>query len=356
MDETSRVESQRRWAQLGWLAFTLLACGHFSLLYLERSPQFLNLRAYAAGTLATPFQGRILMAWLLHATAGSAHPGPILTRITSHLPEELGDPYILVILIVTYVSLLVAVLGARASLLTLTGDRRFASWAALLTIYMAYFNLATSYGLTYMLPYDVPSLAFFTLGVWLIISQRYWILLPLFAVATLNRETTCFLTIFLALYAWFSFREVQDPSRMRAFRRAMSHIALQTVVWFAIRLWIRHLFIHNPHEAAGGGLFVLEFSANFRSLLKPPQWPLFLSVFGYTLPLVIVYRKWIGKPALERSLMVLLPLWLAAMLLIGVIVEIRIFDELTAFLVPAVALILRNRWILPARRQLYAAE
>jgi hypothetical protein len=331
-------------ARFGWLLFVALACAHFAILYLWRSPQFLDLRLFAQGGERVPYQTRILMAWVLAHTAASPHLGPILARLATHLPKEFHDPYILVLVLTSFLSMFVAVVAARATLLHLTGSRRFASWAALLTLYMAYFNLIDVYGLTYSLPYDATSLAFFSIAVWLVLTQRFWLLLPIFALGTLNRETFCFLTIFLALYAWFS------PNRTAAIRRAAPHLALQTLLWIALRLWMRHKFLLNPHDSAHSpsGLFDIQVTHNIISLLKPPQWPLFLGLFGFTLPLFIHSYRWIPDRALARAVATLLPLWFAAMMIVGVIVEVRIFDELTAFLVPCIALILWTRWVHPA--------
>ena len=348
MDALSSSSAPSFRARLGWLAFVLLACGHFTVLYLWRSPQFLNLTLYAHGGERLPYQTRALMAWLLGGTAGNSHLAPLLLRLSSPLPKEFHNPYAVVLLTATFLAMFVAILAARASLLYLTGDRRFASWASLLTIYMAYFNLIAVYGLAYSLPYDVPSLAFFSLGVWLIFTRRYWLLLPVFIVGTLNRETFCFVTIFLVLYTWF--RTEPGESRSAALRRIAPHVALQTIAWFALRLWLHRLFLHNPLDPGHhSGFFDFQLVHNLKSLLNPFQWPLLLGLFGFTLPLLIHSYRWISDHALARSVAILLPLWALAMLVVGVVVEIRIFSELTAFVAPCIGLIVWNRWVLPAR-------
>lgn len=337
--------------RLGWLAFVLLACGDFAVVNLWRDPQYLDLREYAAGTAPLPFQSRILMAWVLRWTAGSSRWAPGLGRLAVHLPKEFHDPYLVVLLVTTVVAMFVAVLAARASLVQVTGDRKFASWAALLTLYMAYFNLIVVYGLTYTLPYDAPALAFFSLGVWLVLTQRYWLLLPVFALATANRETSCFLTVFLLLYAWFTSKGSVQEAQTAARRRAAGHAALQIAVWFAIRVWLHHHFLHNAHaEGAKNGMFTVQLVPNLKSLVKPPQWPLFLSLFGFTLPLFFRGYRWIADRALARSVAIVVALWGVAMLLVGGIVEIRVFDELTAFLVVALGAMAWDRWVLPARK------
>jgi len=300
-----------------------------------------------------PYQGRVLMAWVLHGTAGNSRVGPVLAKIGAHLPVGLGDPYIVVLLISTFVAIFAAVLAARATLLALTGDRRFASWVALLTVYMAYFNLLSVYGLTYTLPYDVPSLALFSIAVWLVMTRRYVPLLAVFVVGSLNRETFCFVTIFLALYTWFETRQqiTEKDARTVWLRRVAPHVLLQGLIWVAIRLVVHHVFRNNPVDPGNSNsVFDLHLVQNVKSLLKPQQWPLYLSLFGFTLPLFFCGYRWVRDRALARSLAVLLALWAVAMMIVGVIVEIRVFDELTAFLVPAIGLILWNRWVMPASK------
>ena len=342
-------------ARLGWLAFVLLACGHFTVLYVWRSPQFLNLTLYSHGGERLPYQTRALMAWIFNGTAGNTHIAPLLLRLSSPLPKDFHDPYAVVLLIATFLAMFTAILASRASLLHLTGDRRFASWAALLTLYMAYFNLAAVYGLAYTLPYDVPSLALFSIGVWLIFTRRYWLLLPVFIIGTLNRETFCFITIFLVLYVWFGTKT--GESRSAELRRIAPHIALQMIAWLALRLWLHHLFLHNPLEGEHrNGFFDIHLAHNLKSLLNPFQWPLLLGLFGFTLPLLIHSYRWITDRALARAVAILLPLWAVAMLVVGVVVEIRIFDELAAFIAPCIGLIVWNRWVLPSRHAIQPSQ
>lgn len=343
-------------ARIGWFVFTLLACAQFTIAYVWRGEYFLNLPLYASGGERLPYQGRIFMAWIFHLTSGNPHIGPKLMHLAAHLPAQYRSAYAPVMLVVTFLSMFAAVLATRASLLHLTQDRRFASWASLLTLYMAFFNLIQVAGLTYILPYDVPSLALFCVAVWLILSQRYWTLLPIFFLGTLNRETFCFITIFLALYTWFALQ--QKIGEHKAFsqwlRTIAPHVVLQTIIWVGIRLWVNHHFAHNLQDSdTGTGLFSVHLKKNLRSTLNPMQWPLFLSLFGFTLPLFFCCYRWIADRALAKSAAILFLLWLVLMMLVGVVVEVRIFDELTSFLAPIIGLILWNRWVRPANQSIY---
>jgi hypothetical protein len=326
------------------------ACIHFSVLELWRSGQFLNLRVYAAGAGFAHYQTRILLSWVLHYSAGNPRVEPMLSAVGGHLPGELRDPYIVVMLAVTVVSMFVTVLATRATLLYFTGDRRFSSWVALLALYMTYFNLAAMFGLTYLFPYDVTSLAFFGIALWLILTRRYWWLLLNFVVGTLNRETFFFVTAFLLVYTWLEAKREQPEAAMKTtvFKQVVPHVLLQMVIWVALRAWLHHKFLNNPHDnMLGGGLFELQVVPDIKLMLNPKQWPLFLSLFGFTLPLFFSSYRWIGDKVFAKSVVILMVLWFLLMLVVADFAELRVFSELTVFLVPAVGLIFWNRWVRP---------
>jgi hypothetical protein len=114
-------------------------------------------------------------------------------------------------------------------------------------------------------------------------------------------------------------------------------------------MWIEHHFRNNPLEVSmPTRWFGIRLGGNLRSLTKPPQWALLLSLFGFTLPLFIAKFDKIGDRALAHSTAIVMALWAVAMLLVGVVVEIRIFSELTAFMMPCIALIVWSEWIRPA--------
>jgi hypothetical protein len=135
----------------------------------------------------------------------------------------------------------------------------------------------------------------------------------------------------------------------------LPYVAAQLVIWLALRIWIEHHFRNNPLEASmPTRWFGIRLFGNLRSLTKPPQSALLLSLFGFTLPLFITKFDKISDRALAHATAIVMGLWAVAMLFIGVVIEIRIFSELTAFMMPCIALILWNEWARPAA--LYRAE
>lgn len=352
MHAVDQPGSMSRSAQIGWWIFVLLACAQFTIRYVWRNAPYLDLPAYANGTGMMPFQGRVLMAWVLKATAANPHLSPVLAHMGAHLPEALRSPYAVALLIVNFVAMVVCILAGRSTLQHLTGDRTFSAWASLLLLYMAYFNLVVGYGV-YMLPYDVLSLTIFVISVWLVIAERYAALTLVVAIGTLNRETVIFIPLFLALYTWFKNRYAKEAPEAsgRPWAKVLPYVAVQFLIWIALRMWIEHHFRNNPLESAmPTRWFGIRLIGNLRSLMKPPQWALLLSLFGFTLPLFIAKFDKIGDRALAHSTAIVMALWAVAMLLVGVVIEIRIFSELTAFIMPCIALILWSEWIRPATR------
>src|SRR5467141_3903723 len=107
--------------------------------------------ALAAGVASTPYQYRVLVPWIVRAA------------VEMHLIRPESE-------MAMFVGLQVVALSVYAILP------------------FNYFNLP-------YYPYDVPSVVFFTLGL-ILIHDRNWVwFYPLFGIATLNRETSIFLTV-----------------------------------------------------------------------------------------------------------------------------------------------------------------
>jgi hypothetical protein len=350
MHAAEQSSSRSRSAEVGWWIFVLLASLQFTVRDVWRNLPYLDLPAYAHGTGMMPFQGRVLMAWVLKVTAASPRWGVVLAHLGAHLPEALRSPYAVALLIVTLFAMVLCIFAGRRTLYLLTGDETFSAWGSLLVLYMAYFNLVVGYGV-FLLPYDVVSLAVFVVSVWLVIAKRYTALTLVVAIGTLNRETVIFVPLFLVLYTWFKHKDAEHPSEAegRSWGTVLPYVAAQGLIWLALRMWIEYHFRNNPLEAAmPTRWFGIRLVGNLHSLVKPPQWALLLSVFGFTLPLFVAKFNKIGDRALAYSTAMVMGIWAVAMLLVGVVIEIRIFSELTAFLMPCIALIIWSEWVRPA--------
>jgi hypothetical protein len=326
--------------ELPWCALLLAVSSHFALIYDWANAPFLKLQEYASGHAKLPYQGRVLMAWVMHALAGK------VTHIAAHAPSgRLRDPYVLVQTLCVFLALPVAILATRGSIAKLTGNAAFARWAAFLVALMAYFDLVLDYGLNYTLPYDVPSLAFFCLGIYLVMTRRWWAFYPVFVVATLNRETYIFMAVFCAVWLW---TEAEAWPLVDKARLILPHLLAQGVLWVAIKWWIRQQFLGNATEGATG-FFNLAVKTNVHSMLNPGQWPLFASLFGFLWIPLFLGRRYIRNRGIARATAVIVPLWLMAMFLVGVVVEVRVFSELAAILALVGALEAWHLWFEPLR-------
>jgi hypothetical protein len=135
--------------------------------------------------------------------------------------------------------------------------------------------------------------------------------------------------------------------------RLLPHVLVQAAIWIGIKLYLAHMFALNPAERDihGVAIFTGHLLYNLHELLKPQQWPVLLSICGFLLPALWVGRRWIRCEAMSWSCGIVMGLWLLGMLKVGVITEIRIFSEWTAFVVPLLALIVYNRFLIVAPRE-----
>jgi hypothetical protein len=175
--------------------------------------------------------------------------------------------------------------------------------------------------------YDLPA-AVFTLALVLLLahqierpSRRGWALyLTLFAIATLNRETTVFLISFFALLFW---------ARL-PWRRWLGLLAVQTAIFILIQLplhWLFHTHTNPSPDATLGGQYEDHLFENLGLLANPLYLMIFLARFmaGLYVPVLLWWRflDWRVSRALAGFA---LPLIIAA-LIAGRMQEHRIFIE-----------------------------
>jgi hypothetical protein len=328
----SRLTRRQR---ITFLLALILVASHFSLAYISEAAPFLSLRAFAAGVAPQPFQERALTAWMLRSA--NRFDSPQFEAALHRLLPAMGEAFnetTLVLLIIAWISMAASIVITRETLLKLTGDALFSSWAAFLVPYMAYFTYILNFGPHFLLPYDQPSLFFFCAGLYLLVIQRPLLLVPLIAVATLNRETSLFLIGFYLVF------EVSRRGEQKSRAVMLAYAAGMLAVWISMRLVVLHLYGHNP-VAAASRLADLKLWQNLSFIVKPQHWPAFASVFGFTLPIVVVYRRYLEPDFLRRGLIVV-AMWFGLMLFVGVLIEIRIFGELISYMSVALGVIVHR--------------
>lgn len=268
-----------------------------------------SLSELVAGTAWAPFQYRALVPWIVAATD---HLG--LIEAGAHRAAfaviEAGAAYLLVL--------------AIERLLRLYYPRATSALVAPMVFVPLLFTLATPFRSNpYLYPYDTPAVLFMALGLLLLLQRRWWLFYPLFALATLNRETTCFLTVIYVL----------GSIGAEPWRRVAGHAAAQAAVWFALKLSLVALYPGIPIEDRGAEAFVAQplfismAHRNIAFLSQPLSYPYLVASLGGVWVALAFYGHAVPSRAVRRSLLVALP-FVAAMAYVGLLAEIRIFSEL----------------------------
>ena len=185
--------------------------------------------------------------------------------------------------------------------------------------------------------FDTPSLLFFTVGMILLYKKKWIWFYPLFAVATLNRETTCFLT-FIYLFTALGNERVLT---------IVFHCAAQFFIWMIIKTALFVLFIDNPGSQAGfeissPGQDVTHFADNVHYFMNPKNVASFLSIFGFIWIPVLFLHGQIKDQFVKRSLLVFIP-QVCGMMIVANIYELRIFSETIPVFLAAFCIILSER-------------
>ena len=304
-------------ARFLYAAMLLMGTVQFVWFYLSKVRSELHLEAFEAGLERTPFQYRLLLAGPLRwahnshlmntwAASISVLPGWFPHKVHAEGLLEAG----LDLLSVGIACAAAQMLYRRTSRLLLL------PWLVsplLLVLCAVTFIGQTHHALRFV--YDLPSMAFFAAGLCAIYADRRLYLFLLFAVATVNRETTLLLLPFLFL---------ADRQRAVPLRRTLALAGPLLGYWILVHLWVVHRFAANP-SAAGP-----RFWLNVGSLLIPLYWPQVAGALGYLGPFLILYRRSIPDPVLRVWLHGLW-FWFAAMVVFGLLVETRLCGELLPY-------------------------
>ena len=274
-----------------------------------------SLDRLVAGTADTPFQFRALLPWFVRAAES----------VLGCLPISLNAAHLFALGEIT--ALLVAQAGI-GRLLTRIGFDRAQAWLWSFSLYfvLAYVYLAPEY-LRLWYPADVPAIAFFAWGLVWLIERRWGRFAAVFAIGTLNRETTIFLALAALLVEW------EGPHRRHALLRFLALSGL----WLMIKTALAWLYRDNP----GLGLFASGRPANNLAILGDWRVLVRLTSFaGFTwMPALIFYRR-IANRDLACALWIVPP-YLMAMMLVANLNELRIYGELVPLLLPASLLALK---------------
>ncbi|PQV63997.1 hypothetical protein B1R32_10722 [Abditibacterium utsteinense] len=201
---------------------------------------------------------------------------------------------------------------------------RAAGWLSLILAW----PLFAFYSHKWFYPYDVPAAFFATLGLLFMVQRRWALYLIVFFLATLNRETSAFLTLAFTL-------TLRDALPKRHFAALL---ASQIAIWVALRGFLSWIFASN-----GGSPIEWHLADNWNELAGLFHYPSALA--GYPAPLALVCAfatlvvLWVTGVAtrrvqpefLRRARGVFWP-FLAAMSGVGMLTETRLYSELIPIL------------------------
>jgi hypothetical protein len=261
--------------------------------------------ALAAGVASTPYQYRVLVPWLVRGVT-ELHLIRPESQVALFMALQVVALFLLAIVVRRYLSMFIT-------------DQVLTSVAALSVYAILPFNY---FNLPYY-PYDVPSVVFFTLGLILIHDEKWSWFLPLFALATLNRETSIFLAVATA-FAWFD---------RYSWRKLALLIASQGAIWIAIKaaLWL----LYAQNRWMGYGLYEYQLKVNIATLLTfPVKGIIALATWGCLWLAVVVWYPRLTDGFLKRNLWTV-PVFIAGMFFAGFVIELRIYGEVLPIILAA---------------------
>lgn len=172
--------------------------------------------------------------------------------------------------------------------------------------------------------YDFTTLWTFTLGLALMVAQRWTAYLVLFAVATVNKETTILLTLVFGVH--FVLR------RRLPGTRAVALLAAQVAIFLVIRGAIAYIFRGNE-----GGVVEINWENHNKVVLLHPE------LMSKRLPLLAagaLFGVWGWRhksPFLRDAIAVLAPVLLVMGVTVGQVDEIRAYYEFYPIVIVLVA-------------------
>lgn len=187
----------------------------------------------------------------------------------------------------------------------------------------------------YFYVYDIPSVAFFTLGLAASLARKRVALVVLFVIGALNRESMLFVAL-ADLVVWGT----HPGERRAAILRCVGLVA----VWAAMKAGLLHVFRDSVDPSYSGVLWKSVIERNLDNVRQDTRvvaryWS---SVFAYWwIPVFALFAQ-IRGTAIGRAMLIVPPFW-ALMLFVGLLEEVRIFGELLPAVFCALMLLVQKQ-------------
>ena len=326
------MTSRRPFSLLTWVLY-LFATLQFIRYYVVSTKFYLSMPRYMSGHERLPFQERVLPILLMWPVM---HASRLIGALAHHEGASTPGlaPFYFVSLLGFSLAGFFCIKLYRA--VTTTGTLQILVYPIFLVIAMWTYVVHLDADFSY--PYDMLSLAFFTAGLYFIYTRRFPALLAVMFLGTLNRETTLFLIpIYMLDMATAHTANPAAPIRERFDLRTIPWMRVLALcaVWVVIKVTMTHLFAGN--DASENYVRLRENFGRLRLRLLPAL----LNICGYLLPVAILLRRHI-RPIRFANYLYVMPLWFAIMFYTGVILETRIYGELTAYTAIATVLLLEH--------------
>lgn len=308
--------------KLGLAAIYVLATIQLVGCYIFLEFPYLDVYRWEYGYERLPFQTRLLLAPLYRWVHNSPFWINYSTRLSYNTyffprgisPEQSFEFYFDV------VCLLIA--GWVAVRIYQAASQRQALRVLVYPVFLllCYFSYILHTVQNFAFVYDMPSLAFFSVGVYLIYFRKnpLWFV-ALFAIATLNRETTLLLLPFYVLAAGmergrFLWRKAIQPGVLAIVLPLLAY-------WVIWHVMIFGMFKHNLSE------YYPRIPFNLHCFSRLRYYPQLFSACAYTLPFVAVFHRRVRDPQM-RVWLWCIPIWIGVMFCWGILVETRVYGEL----------------------------
>lgn len=306
-------------------AVFLLIAAHFSLNLQQNGRTFLDAAAYVGLHEKLPYQYRVLMAPALGALIDVLSL-PAASELTRRLPSYIAAAEPAAYFTINTLAIMLSCLLMRAIVRRSLPDRTAARTAIAAYVAMAYLFFCLNPNVAFILPYDTVGLVLSQACILCILGGRRWVLYPLFALATVNRETSLLVIVFLLARAAFGGGTPGVAAALRQ-RRVWQPALLLSFIWLAIKAVLYVRFAGLPSDEG------LRIHANLMTLGRPWQWPAVLPVIAcFVLSLRSFARLRDGR---EWPFVGCLGFMMLCT--VGQLIETRVFGDLMVYFSIAVA-------------------
>ncbi|MBG29599.1 MAG: hypothetical protein CMI31_06310 [Opitutae bacterium] len=191
-------------------------------------------------------------------------------------------------------------------------------------------------------PSDVPSLFFFALGLLLLLRRKWIGYYVVFVLATINRETSCFLTV--AMLCLFLTKD--------NLREMFYHWAAQFLIWMSLKAGLSLVFINNPGSVIEWHNMFSNFKL-FRDLCNGESYDWYIKLGGnanwifFTMGglWALVPFLWSRLPLELRRLFWVMPPYALGYFLVTFLWEVRAWNEVVVLITLFVTVGLSKKFI-----------